>query len=687
MGNEERRGGLGFGNQRRVDAGGREASVARMPAMEDDAPPEATRAMDVDDIMPAPTEFVRQPAAPPPRSPAPRAPQPAPRQASRPPPPPAEEEEAATRMLEAMDYDPDAAPEPEVQLRSVELRVVQGPDRGKVHPVPEGSHLVGRGLDCQIVLADPAVSRKHFRVERQGDEMTLIDGGSANGTNVNGGKVQRKLLETGDQIEIGTSVLEVWIEGSAPKARDRKTGGHAPEPMKPAGREPPTREVDDAAARGGGKKKGGPAMIIGIAAIGVVVLIGGAVCAWLVFKGGDDTAKEGKEGEAGAKAEGASEGGEGSEELQKLVKEAKAKLGDNDFSGALETLKSARKLDKGNAEVKDLIKAAQREIEAQEAIDEAKGARREQRFDQALARLGEIDKESALHAEAQEAMAEAKQALYDAKMDEYKKANEAGDNAAALKALDAILKADPARADVKALKAQLEGGGGAAAGGEAPAGGEKAAAAAPGKDPAAAVVATGGKKPDFKQGLDAYHNRNWSAAVQAFEGVSQAGAKADKAKATLYLTAVKQVEAALNEAGAAGTNARKAATAYKVAYEADKRIDGHHGSFIAGKIAEAYLAVAKTAFAAKNYADATDAVRESLNFGEKPDALALEEKCVAQAGAMLKQAKDDFSKGNYASAGELARKVMRIVQSMDPRAAEAQDIVKKATAASTKDED
>ena len=54
---------------------------------------------------------------------------------------------------------------------------------------------------------------------------------------------------------------------------------------------------------------------------------------------------------------------------------------------------------------------------------------------------------------------------------------------------------------------------------------------------------------------------------------------------------------------------------------------------------------------------------------------------------MLKEAKDNMSKKNYAAARDLARQVVRILPSIDPRAAEAQDIAKQATEAARQDEE
>jgi hypothetical protein len=59
-----------------------------------------------------------------------------------------------------------------------------------------------------IVLADPAVSRKHAGIRRGMDGMyELADLGSTNGIYVNGHRVPKKVLEEGDVIRVGNSEL------------------------------------------------------------------------------------------------------------------------------------------------------------------------------------------------------------------------------------------------------------------------------------------------------------------------------------------------------------------------------------------------------------------------------------------------------------------------------------------------
>jgi phage tail-like protein len=63
---------------------------------------------------------------------------------------------------------------------------VQGPDDSWTYQVPEGKTSIGRQATCDVCLPQPLVSRQHAILTRTGEESTLEDIGSANGTVVNG---------------------------------------------------------------------------------------------------------------------------------------------------------------------------------------------------------------------------------------------------------------------------------------------------------------------------------------------------------------------------------------------------------------------------------------------------------------------------------------------------------------------
>ena len=64
---------------------------------------------------------------------------------------------------------------------------------------------LGRSDSCAVVIAHPIVSRLHARIELQHDRYLLFDAGSANGTFVNGARIEQgHQLSTGDTIWLGS---------------------------------------------------------------------------------------------------------------------------------------------------------------------------------------------------------------------------------------------------------------------------------------------------------------------------------------------------------------------------------------------------------------------------------------------------------------------------------------------------
>lgn len=93
-----------------------------------------------------------------------------------------------------------------------ELEVVSGPDTGKRYGVRMGTTTLGRQDDRDIRLSDAAVSRKHASVAFEGGTVFLVDE-SSSGTFIRGEKVQKRALEDGDLIKMGTTTLKFVKRG------------------------------------------------------------------------------------------------------------------------------------------------------------------------------------------------------------------------------------------------------------------------------------------------------------------------------------------------------------------------------------------------------------------------------------------------------------------------------------------
>lgn len=105
----------------------------------------------------------------------------------------------------------------------------------EVSLTPDGL-AIGRDASNDLVLAHSRVSRKHARIERTANGVDVVDLNSANGTFVNGRKVDRCALDGGETIRIGPAAL-VYKPAFAP---DELV--HRPAPG-PASRAPTRRPI------------------------------------------------------------------------------------------------------------------------------------------------------------------------------------------------------------------------------------------------------------------------------------------------------------------------------------------------------------------------------------------------------------------------------------------------------------
>ena len=85
---------------------------------------------------------------------------------------------------------------------------------GKRLVVPPGGALIGRSRECDIVLQDSNVSRRHAEIRPSGgDSWTITDLGSTNGVRVNGRRLDAPApLQTGDEITVGTVDVRFEVE-------------------------------------------------------------------------------------------------------------------------------------------------------------------------------------------------------------------------------------------------------------------------------------------------------------------------------------------------------------------------------------------------------------------------------------------------------------------------------------------
>jgi S1-C subfamily serine protease len=192
----------------------------------------------------------------------------------------------------------------------MQLTITSGPGAGRTVKVEGTEFTIGREAGVDLVLADGKASRRHaaLRVLPDG-RATLYDLGSSNGTFVNGRRIQSTLLQGGEQVQIGDTVMVAdggaAVAPPAPQPPQPVAVQPTPptEPLTPA--TPPAQQpaftppspqpvvqrpsrTQSAIQRVMLQRAVNRATIIGIVAIVLVVALG-ALAAAGVFSGGKST--------------------------------------------------------------------------------------------------------------------------------------------------------------------------------------------------------------------------------------------------------------------------------------------------------------------------------------------------------------------------------------------------------------
>jgi pSer/pThr/pTyr-binding forkhead associated (FHA) protein len=81
---------------------------------------------------------------------------------------------------------------------------------GRTYPITAAVTVLGRGTEADVIVDDAGVSRRHAEVRAEGDQLTVVDLGSTNGTYVDGEKIAgATAVVDGSRIRVGRSQLTV----------------------------------------------------------------------------------------------------------------------------------------------------------------------------------------------------------------------------------------------------------------------------------------------------------------------------------------------------------------------------------------------------------------------------------------------------------------------------------------------
>jgi len=304
----------------------------------------------------------------------------------------------------------------------VQMVVLDGPDKGRKKRFQSVRMVVGRNKDCDFVLEDQSVSRRHLELVYGQAGVVMRDLGSVSGTQVNDQRVDECLLKHGDEISMGKTRLrfvdeaeqikELRAQAEAREAEEKRAKeeekrnaeerrksqaaarGSEVDPNDPrfneatnanyklpeglkegAGgkgamavpRRPPIRSTPSRSAGGGltGMQKG----LIGGGGALVVLLVAGLV---LMPKGPPPPPPPDPN----------------VERAKVLMQQARESVRSDDFANAVRLVEEAEKLVPG-IDADNLARGARKQQEVLAALDAVRGLIDEKRFDEARAQLAE----------------------------------------------------------------------------------------------------------------------------------------------------------------------------------------------------------------------------------------------------------------------------------------------------------
>ena len=128
-------------------------------------------------------------------------------------------EPAIATDADAMDTGTRVFEVPVVRAPEVVIEVCEPGKSARRVPLTGAPIRLGRAPECELVLTDSRVSRRHARLHARDGVLVLTDLGSTNGTRVNGHRVTEVVLGAGDRILIGDTNLTVEAAPAGAGAR------------------------------------------------------------------------------------------------------------------------------------------------------------------------------------------------------------------------------------------------------------------------------------------------------------------------------------------------------------------------------------------------------------------------------------------------------------------------------------
>jgi tetratricopeptide (TPR) repeat protein len=376
--------------------------------------------------------------------------------------------EATVALVEAIPE----APEPVI----FRLALMGGSKGTQIYEIRGPHQVAGRHVDCDLVIPDSSVSRRHFELTQTGDGYRLKDLGSGNGTLVDGEAVTEILLKHGMVIEAGITRLQ-WQDPRAPKAvaaeseaektqmidiadlqhdpsfsPDRRPASK-PAPQRPAPQSIERPRTDNVrrpnrentrTSRHTRPETSQVLQWVGLCALGLLALVG-ALSLLGLLPTGDEAASEGGQQVATSDAGSAVLMSEGLEAFKAWR-----------WADARRLFEAARDQATDPSGAQDALSRVAQEELASKVMETVRVSMESNRYQEAIKKLGEVPDTSVYFGDAQALINDAKEGIVSQHLEAARKLSGADKQTQALEELEAALALMPGDAEVVALMREYQ---------------------------------------------------------------------------------------------------------------------------------------------------------------------------------------------------------------------------------------
>lgn len=601
---------------------------------------------------------------------------------------------APTRVIRTSEM---VAPQTGAATSEVRLVIISGNNIGREFALlKEGELKLGRGIDCDIVLADLAVSRNHAVIAAQGTAWTIHDVGSGNGIIVNGKPSKTASIQIGDQIELGNTILRLIQTGSntAPAVNTELASGSASKSRFAALPPLPSTEQNLRATvalqRSASRlrtdalrpitedpfwKRSFKSLKRQRRYSLLLLVVGGFILLGSIGIGLKVRSVKKKEAQRILALQ---QQREQEEKIQQEFKMGIAQFNAHNWIQAKHHFSKVLAIGPDQTHVKRFIEQASIENQAKQAFDQARERFAASEFFQARKLINQIQGDSVYYNDAMLLLEKINAEEVAALLQSAERLEGEGDLEGALEQLKKALTTSPTNSGIRELHDELE----KRITNDTPTKPKRtrnlfkvlAQKAKPSNTPPS-TVATSEPQSPFAKAMALYKKREWGAAFRAMQTYADKANGEARASAVSLGEAIRRVEMNINQAEKTNDK-QESITFYQKAMHDDRLVEnGYHQAYLKGRIGDLALERGKTALHNKNYGEVRRLLELITGSSKQTEVETLRSALLRQAEALLAEG-NALRENHPARARELYKQILTLLPAAHPLYQKAEEKLK-----------